>query len=457
MSELKSEPMNTSPILLQTPARQHAPPPAALPAAPDALPADLDLRLQSRRPPRLSDEAAGCVARLPVPVAPAAPAPVAVPGASIAVVTYNSLSFTKMCLAAVLHNTEGPPFELIVVDNASTDGTIDYLRSVAAANPQVRLVLNDRNRGFAAANNQALALARGRLLVLLNNDTVPPPGWLTRLAAHLADPDVGLAGPVTNRIGNEAEVPATYATYGDMLRFADDRAARFAGQRFDIPVPCMFCLGMRRDAWETIGPLDERFEVGLLEDDDYARRAELAGYRLVCADDTFVHHFGQGSFGKLVPTGEYTRLLDANQRRYKEKWGRGWKPYGRRQPPEYAAVVSKVRDTVGRLVPPGAVVVVVSKGDEQLVDLDGRSGRHFPQDPSGAYAGFYPADGAAALAHLEALRTKGAQYLVVPATAAWWLDHYPALADHLLRRCNVLSRDEDLLLVELTEPSPARE
>jgi GT2 family glycosyltransferase len=423
-------------------------PPAA---ACGALPADLDLRLRARRPPRLANETERIVARLRVPVAPVGQ--IAPPQASIVIVTHNGLPFTKMCLAAVLHNTDGPAYEVIVVDNGSDDGTADYLRAVAAANAHVRLVLNDRNRGFAAANNQGLALARGALLALLNNDTIPPPHWLSRLAAHLAEGAVGLAGPVTNRIGNEAEVTANYATYAEMIAFADDRAAQFAGRRFDIPVPCMFCLAMRRDAWEAIGPLDERFEVGLLEDDDYARRAKLAGYRLVCADDTFVHHFGQGSFGYLVPTGEYARLLEANQRRYREKWGEDWKPYGRRQPPAYAAAVSKLREAIHRLVPAGSVVAVVSRGDEALVDFDGRTGWHFPRQADGTYAGCYPADGASAVAHLDALRGRGARYLALPATSMWWLDHYPQLADHLLRRCRVLARDADLLLAELNEPT----
>ena len=417
-----------------------SPPPRTAATALWALPPDLDLRLLSRRPPVLRDRTARAVAEAPVPVASAAATS---PRASIVVVTHNGLLFTKMCLAAVLLGPADEPFELVVVDNASTDGTADYLRAVAGANPHVRLILNDTNRGFAAANNQALGVARGELLVLLNNDTIPPPHWLSRLVAHLRDASAGLVGPVTNRIGNEAEIPADYCTYGEMLDFAAARAADFAGNAFDLPVPCMFCLAMRRDVFETLGPLDERFEIGLLEDDDYARRARAAGYRTVGADDTFVHHFGQGSFGELVPTGEYARLLEVNQRRYREKWGEPWQPYGRRAVAEYQHAAECARSVVRDVLPRGAVVAVVSRGDEELLRFDGKTGRHFPATDDGTYAGHYPADGAEAIAWLERARRSGAEYFLVPPTARWWLEHYADFAQHLRERYDLLLRREE--------------
>ncbi len=191
----------------------------------------------------------------------------------------------------------------------------------------MRLILNDENQGFPKANNQGLAVATGSHLVLLNNDTVVPPGWLTRLVGHLADPQVGLVGPVTNFAGNEARVEVAYRTWGEMEQFARDRATRWDGQCADIHMLAMFCLAMRRETFDRLGPLDEQFGIGMFEDDDYARRAREAGLRVVCAADTFVHHIGQASFKALIQQGEYDDLFARNRRSYERKWSVTWTPH----------------------------------------------------------------------------------------------------------------------------------
>jgi hypothetical protein len=106
---------------------------------------------------------------------------------------------------------------------------------------------------------------------------------------------------------------------------------------------------------------------------------------------------------------------------------------------EYAELVSRVRDEVAATVPPGASVLVVSKGDAALLDLGGLSAAHFPQDAAGGYAGHHPRDGAAATAELEGLRRAGAEYLVIPATARWWLDFYAELAAYLASHGELLA------------------
>lgn len=98
---------------------------------------------------------------------------------------------------------------------------------------------------------------------------------------------------------------------------------------------------------------------------------------------------------------------------------------------EYRGQVQQLRELICRLTPPGATVAVVSRGDGRLVDLPDRSGVHLPQDDSGGYAGFHPADGPAAVESLESLRARGIEYLAMPAGARWWLEHYPEFAVHL--------------------------
>ena len=178
---------------------------------------------------------------------------------------------------------------------------------------------------------------------------------------------------------------------------------------FDIDVTTLFCAAMRRDVFERLGPLDERFEVGLFEDDDYSARAREAGLRVVCAEDAFVHHFGEGSFGELVRSGRRGELFRANKTRFEEKWGVSWQSHLRRPNDWYRDLVERIREIVDRELPSDATVLVVSSGDDELLKLGAnRRGWHFPQMEDGTYAGYHPGDSAEAIAHLEALREKGA-------------------------------------------------
>lgn len=409
------------------------------------FPPDLEITPVSRRPTLLPDPTQETIAARPVPerrLQPWGCRP-----ASIVVVTHDNLMFSRMGLESVLACTEYPDHEVIVVDNGSRDGTVEWLRELAARNSHVRLVLNPANAGYARACNQGLALARGDLLVLLNDDTLVTPGWLPRLVRALDDPAVGLVGAVTNRIGNEAEIPASYRTWGELLEFAAGRARDHEGQLFDIATVTMFCLAMRRDTYERLGPLDQRYEVGLLEDDDYSMSARRAGYRLVCAEDAFVHHFGETSFGKLVSSGAYNELLEANKRRFEEKWGEPWRPYDRRPNPAYQKLAQRIREIVADTLPAGATVLVVSKGDEELLRMEGHSARHFPSAPDGSWAGHHPSDSREAVEALEAMRAAGGEFIVFPRTGIWWLDHYRGLAEHLEQRYETVVREEDTCII----------
>jgi squalene synthase HpnC len=245
---------------------------------------------------------------------------------SVVVVTYNNIDYNRLCLDSLLRHTLHPNVEIIVVDNASTDGTRELLQSLAGAHPTVTVIARDTNEGFSRANNIGLSAATGAYLVLLNNDTIVTAGWLGRLLRHLRDPSVGMVGPVTNFSGNESCIPVTYRNLEELEAFAAERGHRHQGRAFDIEMLAFFCAALRRSTLEAVGPLDERFGVGMFEDDDYAVRLKKAGFRLVCAEDTFIHHWGRASFGQF-PSQRYLELFEENRARFESKWEQRWTPH----------------------------------------------------------------------------------------------------------------------------------
>jgi GT2 family glycosyltransferase len=416
-----------------------------------ALPDDLVLTPTSKRPLCLEPETVETVLARPHPTprhrAVAALGPRC--AASVIVVTFGDLPLVRMTIESILANTQFTRFEIIVIDNGSAPETVAYLQDVANQFARMRLVLNAHNEGFPAAVNRGLQLATGRVFVVLNDDVIVTPDWLVGLIRHLDDPEVGLVGPVTNAAPNEARVPTTYETYGELVAFAAERRHRLGGQVSEIGVATMFCVAMRRDVFEEVGPLDEEFGIGQFEDDDYAMRVRGAGYRVVCAEDVFVHHFGEASFGRLAPSGEYAEQLDRNRRMFEEKWGMEWTPHERRSTPEYEAVKNGIRHFAREHALPWADVLVVSNGDADLLELDGATAQHFPQGPDGQYTGHHPADGEDAVRQLEARRERGARYVLFPRTTTWWLEHFAALREHLESHATEVGSSDDCRVFEL--------
>jgi ABC-type multidrug transport system fused ATPase/permease subunit/GT2 family glycosyltransferase len=400
-----------------------------------SLPESLVLTPVSKRPLRLE----------PMTLSTVVDRPVATPhhrgrvhlgprrAASVIVVTHDcdNVALTRMCLESILANTQVPRFEIVVVDNASGPDTVAYLDALSAAFPRIRRLRNDQNVGFAAAVNQGLLAATAGALVVMNNDVIVTPGWLAGLHSHLDDPGVGLVGPVTNAAPNEARVRATYATYGELLEQAAECRKHLGEPLVDVPVATLFCAAMRRDVFEAVGLLDERFGLGFFEDDDYSLRVRDAGYRVVCADDVFVHHFGEGSFGELAADGEAARLFHENRARFEEKWGVQWTSHSRRDDAGYEDLKRRIRGVASTLALPAHATLVVSNGDDALLDLPGGRARHFPESPPGDYAGHHPGDTHAIVRELDARHGEGARFFVLPVTSAWWLEHYEGLSAHL--------------------------
>jgi GT2 family glycosyltransferase/tetratricopeptide (TPR) repeat protein len=283
--------------------------------------------------------------------------------ASIIVLCCNQLEYTRLCLESVRRCTR-PPYELVLIDNGSTDGTAEYLEEVRQAPGPWRVVVlrNEHNVGFPAGCNQGLAQARGRYVVFLNNDTVLTEGWLEGLVrAALRDwPLVGLVGAVTNASRAPQQVPVDYRGLEGVEAFSARRLRDFAGQALEVERLTGFCLLARREVLERVGCFDERFGLGFFDDDDVCVRVRQAGFRLRVAQDVFVHHFGSRTFTALGV--DHRQLLQENFERFRDKWG--------------------AAETVGYTLPPLLPTTPSSTSARRASEEAGTSARRASEGPS---------------------------------------------------------------------------
>ena len=247
------------------------------------------------------------------------------PQISIIVLCFNQLDYTKQCVKSILANTAYPNYELILVDNCSTDATAEWIKEIAQKHDNIKTVFNKTNRGFAGGNNDGISLSNGEYIVLLNNDTIVTRGWLTGLIKHYDSKNVGMVGPVTNSIGNEAKIQINYSNLLDMPKFAFDYTRQNMGKVYKHNgMLAMFCVMISREVLEKIGLLDENYGIGMFEDDDYSTAARKAGYDLIIAEDVFIHHFCNISFKELGDK-KYMKIFQKNKKYFEKKWHLTWK------------------------------------------------------------------------------------------------------------------------------------
>ena len=233
---------------------------------------------------------------------------------TVIIPVHGGLDDTRACLASIRRTTR-TPHRVLVVDNASPDGSGPAL----AAEPDLDVVRLERNLGFGGACNVGTAHASGDV-VLLNNDTVVPPGWLGRLAAH-ATGRTALVGATANYVVEHQLVDDV--PYGPDLEgldgFAAEIARRHAGQTLLSHWLSGVCLYVRRDVIDLIGGFDPAFGLGNFEDIDYSLRAWAAGRECRVARDVYIHHHGNRTFAALEV--DWHRQMDANFAYFKRKWG----------------------------------------------------------------------------------------------------------------------------------------
>jgi GT2 family glycosyltransferase len=236
---------------------------------------------------------------------------------SIIIPAFNQLAYTRQCIASILENTEGE-YRLILVDNGSTEPVHDFFRAVDGA----VAIRSETNLGFAGGINLGLRVAEGHV-VLLNNDTLVPRGWLTGLCAALVSaPDIGMVGPMSNYVSGSQLIPELrFQSLDDINAYAAERRVDHGGKLRDVARLVGFCMLIRDRVVAEVGLLDEAFGLGNFEDDDYCVRVLRAGYRLCVDEASFVFHYGNRTFHALgLVEGRWDALLEENATRFGAKW-----------------------------------------------------------------------------------------------------------------------------------------
>ncbi len=243
-----------------------------------------------------------------------------VPGTSIVILSFNTLDYTKQCLESVKETVPLDRCQIVVVDNASSDGSLEYLRTL----DWITLVENKENRGFPGGCNDGINVSFPENdIYLLNSDTILPKNALFWLKMGLySSENVGSCGSMSNNAPAGQTVNKKWESVDEMISFAD---------QVNVPIDKsmelrMFLIGfsvlIKRTVLEKTGLMDERFFPGNSEDIDISFRILKAGFVNVLCKNSFVIHFGNTSFKILHSHGvDFGELLFKNTKKLDEKLG----------------------------------------------------------------------------------------------------------------------------------------
>lgn len=238
---------------------------------------------------------------------------------SIIILTWNGLSYTKHCLDTLIKNTVFSNFEIVVVDNGSTDGTLEYLDSLGSA---VLVIRNGKNLGFVKGNNIGLSqISKANDVILLNNDTeVYQPNWIEELQkTAYEESSIGVVGCRLQRPGGilqhaGAYIPPTY--WGQQIGSNEDDINQYnSNQEVDSVV--FACVYIKRSVLDEVGFLDEDY-FSYFEDTDYCLKAKSKGYKIVCCGGvTIIHHENVSTDINQI---RHKDLFEKSQKTFRQKW-----------------------------------------------------------------------------------------------------------------------------------------
>lgn len=235
---------------------------------------------------------------------------------AIVVLSYNALQYTKECIESIRSTCPQSAYEIIVVDNASGDGSVQWLKE----QKDIVLQCNGENVGFPVGCNQGIRLAqKDSDIFLLNNDTVLPPNALFWLRMGLYENDhTGATGSVSNCVSNFQNVQWNCKTKDEFLKMAVYNNLPMK-RPYEMRIYLVgFAVLIRRKALEEIGYLDEVFTPGTYEDEDMGFRLCEKGYDVVLCRNSFIFHYGSGGGAN---TQKWEKLYIRNRAKLADKWG----------------------------------------------------------------------------------------------------------------------------------------
>jgi GT2 family glycosyltransferase len=244
---------------------------------------------------------------------------------SFVIVSWNNKDIMEDCIRSIRRNTHENAREIVVVDNASTDGITSWLEGQL----DVKLIKNTENLGFGKGCNQGLdASSKENDIFFLNNDTIVTPNSIFWLRMALYDRNLDengkiAAGCCTNYEGSGQPPLKSFETMKEYLAFANENNVLTDAPYEERTWLSGFALAFRRKVLDEVGGFDLRYGMGYFEDTDLCESARRAGCKLVMCRNSYIYHYGSKSFGLQYEKAQ--ELVLENQKKFIEKWG--YDPY----------------------------------------------------------------------------------------------------------------------------------
>lgn len=236
---------------------------------------------------------------------------------SIVILSYNIKEILQECVESIRSTCPSGSYELVIVDNASTDGAAEWLKG----QKDIVLQCNTENKGFAGGCNQGIEMAAAENdIMLLNNDTIVPPNAIFWLRMGLYEREtVGAVGPLTNFAGNDQQIVNVFDTIDEYMKLAAQICTPELAPYENKVWLVGFAMIVKREAVNRVGGLDTRYEWGNYEDNDYGMKLTQAGYEVLLCYNSFIYHYGSLNMSKNKE--KYLSYMNENREKLAKKWG----------------------------------------------------------------------------------------------------------------------------------------